>query len=133
MTEKHALAVDIVADGRLNEVLHIGDHDPSGTHLFLSLKEDVEAFVAALGGAVSFTRLAVTPDQITDLRLETAPKKTTDNRAFRGETCQAEAIAPDVLAQFVRDAIESRIDHKVFRRVLAREKRVRKELAAKLK
>jgi hypothetical protein len=44
----------------------------------------------------------------------------------------AEAIAPDVLARIVRDAIESRIDHKALRRVLAREKRVRKQLIAKL-
>ena len=56
-------------------------------------------------------------------------------RAFGSRTtrtCQAEAIAPDILAQIVRDAIESRIDHKALRRVLAREKRVRRELIKKL-
>ena len=133
VTEKHDLAAEIGRDRRPTEILHIGDHDPSGAHLFLALKEDVLAFAKPYGGTVEFTRLAVTPDQITELRLETAPKKTTDGRAFRGETCQVEAIAPDVLAQIVRDAIESRIDQTVFRRLLAREKRVRKELAAKLK
>jgi hypothetical protein len=77
----------------------------------------------------------VTPEQIADLALETQVKKVSDNRAFGGRTtrtCQAEAIAPDVLAQIVRDAIESRIDHKALRRVLAREKRVRRELIEKL-
>jgi hypothetical protein len=34
--------------------------------------------------------------------------------------------------QIVRDAIESQIDHKVLRRVLAREKSVRRELIEKL-
>jgi len=28
---------------RPTEVLHIGDHDPSGTHMFLAFLEDVEA------------------------------------------------------------------------------------------
>ena len=133
VTEKHALAVEISDHGRPTEVLHIGDHDPSGAHLFLALKEDVSAFAMPYGVTVEFTRLAVTPDQITELRLETSPKKTEEKLAFNGETCQVEAIAPDVLAQIVRDAIESRIDLTVFRRLLAREKRVRKELAAKLK
>ncbi len=62
-------------------------------------------------------------------------QEVTDNRAFGSgttRTCQAEAIAPDVLARIVRDAIEGRIDRKALRRVLAREKRVRKELVAKL-
>jgi hypothetical protein len=38
-----------------------------------------------------------------------------------------------MLARIVRDAIESRIDHKAMRRVLAREKRVQTELIEKLK
>jgi hypothetical protein len=40
----------------------------------------------------------------------TVPKKTTDNRAFNGETCQCEAIAPDVLSQIVAYALEDRTD-----------------------
>jgi hypothetical protein len=78
----------------------------------------------------------VTPEQIIDLALETQVKKVTDNRAFGSRTtrtCQAEAIAPDTLAQIVRDAIESRIDRRALRRVLSREKRVRSELVEKLK
>jgi hypothetical protein len=45
VTEKHRLAEDLTAeDCRPAEVLHIGDHDPSGAHLFLALAEDVQAF-----------------------------------------------------------------------------------------
>jgi hypothetical protein len=131
-TEKHRLAVDLAEDARPTEVLQIGDHDPSGAHLFLALAEDVEAFTRELGGEVKFTRLAVTPEQIERLGLATAPPKATDHRAFVGETCQAEAIPPDILAEILRDAIEVRIDRKVFARVLKREKRVRRELAKHL-
>jgi hypothetical protein len=74
----------------------------------------------------------VTPRQIRDLRLPTAPPKLTDRRAFRGQTCQAEAIAPDVLADILRTAIEARIDHAAYERVLRRERKVRRELIARL-
>ncbi|MET4750391.1 hypothetical protein [Bradyrhizobium sp. RT11b] len=136
VTEKHNFAAEIADDGRPTKVLHIGDHDPSGAHMFIALAEDVEAFARELGGSVSFTRLAVTPQQIAELALETQVKKVSDNRAFGSQTtrtCQAEAIAPDILAQIVRVAIESRIDRKALCRVLACEKRARRELSEKLK
>ncbi len=133
VTEKYRLAKDLAADGRLTEVLHIGDHDPSGTHLFLALAEDVSAFARELGAPpIEFTRLAVTPEQIDLLGLETAPPKVTDRRAFHGQTCQAEAIAPDVLARILRDAVEERIDHRAFENVLSRERKVRRELKKRL-
>jgi superfamily II DNA or RNA helicase len=52
VTDKHRLAVDLADDGRPTEVLHIGDHDPSGAHLFLALAEDVQAFADELGGVM---------------------------------------------------------------------------------
>ena len=94
VTEKHRLAIDMTDDGRPTEVLHIGDHDPSGAHLFLALAEDVKAFADELGGIVNFSRLAVTPGQIERLGLVTAPPKVSDRRAFTGETCQAEGSRP---------------------------------------
>jgi hypothetical protein len=57
VTEKHAFAVELANEDRPTEVLHIGDHDPSGAHLFLAVAEDVQAFAADLGGDVTFTRL----------------------------------------------------------------------------
>jgi hypothetical protein len=132
VTEKYAFAKELAADGRETEVLHIGDHDPSGAHMFIALLEDIEAFCDEMGGDVTFTRLAVTPEQIIALGLETSPKKRGDGRAFNGETCQCEAIAPDVLSQIVKDAIEDRIDQEAFDDVCASEVKVRKELCAKL-
>jgi hypothetical protein len=60
----------------------------------------------ALGAEVIFTRLAVTPAQIVEYGLPTAPQKLDDNRAFIGETCQAEALAPDAMNAILREAIE---------------------------
>jgi hypothetical protein len=127
-TERYNFAVQLVDQKRPTEVLDVGDHDPSGAHKYLAFKEDVEAFARQLGGEVTFTRLAVTPDQIVAYRLPTAPPKQTDNRAFTGQTCQAEALAPSDLADIIRSAIEDRVDQDVLDRVLRREKRERGKL-----
>lgn len=126
LTAKHQLAEILGHRVGLTEVLHIGDHDPSGEHLFLSLADDVAALIRDmdLEGSVQFTRLAVTPSQISNLALPTAPPKPTDRRSFDGETVQAEAIPPDVLAQIVTDAIANRFDDAAYQRVLDREDRI---------
>jgi hypothetical protein len=132
LTEKHNFAAELASHDRPTEVLHIGDHDPSGVSMFAAFLEDVEAFCRDLGGEATFTRLAVTPRQIDRHNLPTAPPKPTDRRAFSGETCQAEALAPDVLAGILRDAIEARIDHHALDRVLHREREVQHELSERL-
>ena len=127
-TDRHNFAAALAGHDRPTEVLHIGDHDPSGVSMFLAFLEDVEAFAHELGGSATFTRLAVTPQQIGEHRLPTAPPKATDRRAFAGETCQAEALPPDVLANILRTAIERRIDQHVLNHVLQQERRIRREL-----
>jgi hypothetical protein len=132
LTDKHKFAAELAGHDRSTEVLHIGDHDPSGVSMFLAFLEDVEAFARDLGGNVTFTRLAVTPQQITALGLPTAPPKPLDRRAFRGQTCQAEALAPNVLASILREAIEARLNRRAFDQVLRLERKARRELIAKL-
>jgi hypothetical protein len=127
-TDRHKFAVALSAHDRPTKVLDIGDHDPSGAHRFLAYQEDIKAFARALGGNVTFTRLAVTPTQIKKYRLPTAPPKESDKRAFSGETCQAEALPPDVLANILRTAIEERVDQRVLDRVLRQGRRIRREL-----
>lgn len=121
LSAKHDLAQELAAYPEA-EVLHIGDLDPSGVHLFQSMAEDVAAMAQALsGGCVRFSRLAVTPRQAEAMELPTAPPKTTDKRAFHGETVQAEAIAPDVLSELVKDAIAARLCMETFSATLERE------------
>jgi hypothetical protein len=133
LTDKYKFAAALADHDRQTEVLHIGDHDPSGAHLFLAAAEDIGAFARELGREVTFTRLAVTQAQIAYHALPTAPPKSEDRRAFAGETCQAEALAPDVLAGIVRHAIEERTDARVLDRVLKREQAERRKLARLLR
>lgn len=103
---------------------------PSGVHVYGSLDEDVRAFCSELGGQVEFRRLAVLPEHVARYRLVTSPAKASDRRAFTGETVQAEALPPDVLANLVRSAIESELDLRVYLEVLEQEREQRATLAA---
>jgi hypothetical protein len=54
-----------LSEFKSSEVLHIGDHDPCGAHIFSSAMQDVQAFSERFGNSlIRFTRLAVTPTQI---------------------------------------------------------------------
>jgi hypothetical protein len=132
-TVKHDLA-QLLARAPAAEVLHIGDHDPSGVHLFSSITEDVVAFTNHLStnAAPVFTRLAVTPEQIVALGLPTAPAKVTDRRAFEGETTQVEAIPPDAMVKIIRDAIADRIDQAAYDAVLAEEDSIKAQFRSTL-
>jgi hypothetical protein len=134
LTARYALARAIGSRHGLTEVLHIGDHDPSGTHLFASLADDVATLIRDLWlpGRVLFERLAVTPAQMVDFSLPTAPPKPTDRRSFTGETVQAEAFPPDVIVQITTDAITDRLDVAAYRQVLDREGRIRDRLVETL-
>lgn len=111
-------------------VLHVGDHDPSGVHLFTSFAEDVAAFAEVDGGSVAFERVAVTPAQIERFDLETSPAKVTDRRSFDGETVQAEALPPDLLIDLIREAIDRHTDAEIVEQLVEAEQADREHLAS---
>ena len=58
-----------------------------------------------------FKRIAVTPEQIEEFGLPSAPQKATDNRGeHMDETVQAEAMQPQDLADAIREACEGVTD-----------------------
>lgn len=128
VTVKHGMA-ELFAK-QPTHVLHIGDHDPSGVHVYGSLDEDVKAFADELGAQVRFSRLAVLPEHVTEYGLLTAPPKASDRRAFTGETVQAEALPPDVLANLVKRAITDNMDMTTYTAALDAEQAEREQLQA---
>jgi len=106
--------------------------DGQREHLAQERDDAVGPIELAAFGDSAVNAVDVVEGDVRDLGLPTAPPKPTDKRAFRGQTCQAEAIAPDELARIVRDAIEDRIDRRLLNRVLKREKRERAELVKRL-
>jgi hypothetical protein len=103
-------------------VYQFGDHDPSGADAWRVFTERVDEFVTDAVGAgrcqiedLSFERLAVTPEQITEMNLPTRPTKLSDTRAarFAGESVEVDAIPAPQLRQLVRAAITSHIDQRL--------------------
>lgn len=110
-------------------VLHLGDYDPSGVHMFSSLGEDIMAFA----DDVEFERIAVLPEQIEQYSLPTAPPKPTDKRSFDDHrTVQCEAFPPDILLEVLKGEIEDRLDMDVFQKALDDEEATKRELEDKL-
>lgn len=116
VTAKYDLARRICSLGLPALILHLGDFDPSGEAMFKVIEEDVGAFVAADRPwgtcTVEFKRIALTAAQVVEFGLPTAPPKSTDSRskAWQGETCQLEALAPDQIAELLGAAILDAID-----------------------
>lgn len=116
LTAKKRLADRICDAGKPAVILHLGDYDPSGESIYDSIAEDVAAFVEAdkpWGNVdVIFERVALTEEQVATYRLPTAPPKATDSRTktWEGQTCQLEALAPDQIADILRDAILRHVD-----------------------
>jgi hypothetical protein len=75
-------------------------------------------------------RVALTEDQVYENDLPTAPPKKSDTRSrnWTGETCQLEAMPPELLADTVREAIRSEIDLDVYRREVALEQADRERI-----
>lgn len=80
------------------------------------------------------TRVALTADQVDEHDLPTAPPKASDTRSVSwvGETCQLEAMPPDLLADTVREAIEEHLDLALLETTQDEERAERRELRDEL-
>jgi hypothetical protein len=138
LTAKKRLADRICSKGKPAIILHLGDFDPSGVSIFDSVAEDVSAFVEEdrPWGTVSvqFERVALTAGQVKDFDLPTAPPKATDSRskAWAGETCQLEALPPNVIADILTGHIARHFDADQFDAELLREATERQNIVAAL-
>jgi len=140
VTTKHNLAQELALEKHV-VILHLGDHDPSGVHMFGSLDEDLQAFMRDIreedgwgndNNECDLYRIAVTPEQVEEMNLPTAPAKTTDKRSFEGLTTQCEAIHPSQLRDIVRENCLLWIDDDVHEKCLAKEQEISSELRRKL-
>ncbi len=135
ITSKFHLAGEIAKafrNGRRTSILHIGDHDPSGVHVFRNLKADVCAFLETAtdedpAEMVVFERLAITPAQVLEYGFPTAIAKAKDNRSFEGigddptATAQLEALPPDVLQTVLVEGIRRYFDQDIATEVVRQE------------
>ena len=113
VTDKFMTAQRLYRARKPVTILHVGDYDPSGLSILDALAADITAFMDGLGSyhEPEFKRIAVTPEQIEEFGLPSAPQKATDNRGeHMDETVQAEAMQPQDLADAIREACEGVTD-----------------------
>jgi hypothetical protein len=134
-SEKHRLGETWARERRPVCVLRIGDYDASGAAMNDNIAEDIGAFARSYGGDLEVVQVAITPEQAKFHSLPSAPPKETDNRPAHftdTETWQAEALDPDDLARYLRDAILARFDLRIYEAVLTEEAEIRNELIAQI-
>ena len=154
VTVTHEIAQRALAQRRPTVFLHVGDFDPSGESIFEAMGTDAKSFVRSklysrLGdedvlwlsrpapeGApdLILKRVALTEEQVEEHGLPTAPPKASDSRSrnWVGDTCQAEALPPDLLAGIVEEAVLGELDDSILQELLATEEDERAELLAHL-
>lgn len=130
VTAKHDAARRAVGRDAETLLLCLGDYDPSGVSIVESFLDDVQAFADEDGAVVEGRQVVLTAAQVELYQLPTAPPKRTDGRSVNwvGETCQLEALAPDQIADLLREAIDGVIDVDTRQDVISRERRDRERL-----
>jgi hypothetical protein len=124
ITDKWQIVQLVREAGRPFEVLHVGDLDQHGESIFEVLSEDVPAFDEGEGN-VTFSRIAITPEQIALHDLPEDPDKP--------GVIQAEALPPNILAQIVDAAIRERLDLELVDGTRRRSAAIRADFEARLR
>lgn len=101
--------------GKSVYIYHLGDWDPSGKCIDEST---VKNLYKDHGATFSFSRLAVTPEQIKHFSLPTRPTKKTDPRSksFQGESVEVDAMPPHIIRDLVEHAITCHIEPRAWGR-----------------
>jgi hypothetical protein len=120
-------------------ILHFGDHDPSGLDMSRDLSSRLDAYSDTNDGGLVVKRIALGIEQVKGLALPPNPTKKADSRAREytaryGDECwELDAVPPDTLAQWVRDAVEREIDSSAWietqERVKGEREKIRRALA----
>lgn len=99
-------AEDINDEGRDAVIYQLGDHDRDGVLAWKHTQRKLREFVSN-DIELIFERIAVTPEQITELELPTRHDKT---QSGFGPCVEVDAIPSSTLRDLLRDAIEQWID-----------------------
>lgn len=153
LTVTHGIAQKVSNRDVPTIFMHVGDYDPSGESIFMSMSQDIGKFVAEIIGGNYFPstgktnlhpdndgpdfrpmRVALTEDQVEEFDLPTAPPKASDSRSANwiGETTQAEAMPPDLLERVVLDAVNEFLDHDKIAELEEQEEEERELLGSKM-
>lgn len=113
-------------------VFYLGDHDPSGMDMTRDVANRLKVFSDYT--PMEVVRLALNMDQIEELNPPENPAKVTDSRArdyiarFGESSWELDAVAPDALAEIVRNAVTEFRDRTAWTAAVERENSEREKL-----
>ena len=94
----------VIETDRRPVIIYIGDYDPAGVLVDKALEAELRLHTSA---PLSFLRIAITPEQITEYDLPTKPRKPGERRAPEVQhTVEAEAMPANSLRSLLRDHVE---------------------------
>jgi hypothetical protein len=108
-------AAEYIADLAVpTHIFHFGDFDPSGVDAGRKVEQTLREM--APRADITFERLAVLPEQISEWSLPTRATKTTDSRAknFGEISVELDAIDPGMLRALALEAIERHLPEEQF-------------------
>lgn len=111
--------------GQSIQLLHLGDHDPSGMDMSRDLEERFNLFMGAEAEYLTLHRIALTMEQIEEIKPPPNPAKSTDSRfadyrkQFGDKSWELDALSPDYLTNLVESWIETFIDEDKLKEVKA--------------
>jgi hypothetical protein len=90
-------------------IYHLGDFDPSGVNAGEKIEETLREM--APDAHITFERIAVTEEQITEWNLPTRPTKSSDTRSkgFGNISVELDAVDPNALRALVQETIEQHL------------------------
>jgi hypothetical protein len=115
-------------------LLHLGDHDPSGIDMSRDLLERLEVFTY-FGVELDFKRIALTMDQVNELKPPANPAKSTDARfeSYRAlygeESWELDALSPNYIRDLIVNNVTPYIDQDAWQESQAKIARIRARLA----
>jgi hypothetical protein len=116
--------------GRRPVILYVGDHDPSGVAMDVSIEKHLGYH--GLHGMVTIKRVAILPCQIAEFDLPTRPVKRTDPRAKRwdGSGCvEIDTLSSQQIRDLLNQEIEALVDGPEWRRLKLVEEAERETLS----
>lgn len=117
--------------GKQIEILHFGDHDPSG----IDMTRDIADRLTLFDGGAVVTRLALNMDQVRKYNPPPNPAKETDSRfadyvkKYGEHSWELDALEPKVLVKLVNDQVEQYIQKRNWSNSLKLEGEYREQLA----
>ncbi|KKM27520.1 hypothetical protein LCGC14_1573930 [marine sediment metagenome] len=112
-------------------ILHLGDHDPSGLDMTRDIKDRLDTFGVT---NIEVIRIALNMDQVEEYNPPSNPAKLSDSRAgnyiqqYGHESWELDALSPEVIADLIKDNVDSYTDFDRIQTQLKLQKQQRKHL-----